>query len=108
MIDSHDIDSMEADAATIIADDDVSIVIRRDGANLDAQTMRIVIPKKEKMKARRSEAGIEMNADVIVLGAATSDVMMGDKFIYAGLLYEVIWVSVEQDAFISAEAMIHG
>ena len=60
------------------------------------------------LRARRSEAGKEMNVDVIVMGATTLDIMMGDRFVHAGLLYEIIWVSIEQDAFISAEATIHG
>lgn len=108
MIDSHDIANVKADAASIIADDPVSITIRRNNQNLAAQTVRLIIPKKEKMRARRSEAGKEMNVDVIVMGATTLDIMMGDRFVHAGLLYEIIWVSIEQDAFISAEATIHG
>lgn len=108
MITAQDIANMKADAGVIISDDDVSIVIRRDGQNIDAQTVRLVVPKKEKMKARRSDAGKEMNVDVLVLGDVTLDIMMGDKFVHQDQLYEIIWVSIEQDAFISAEATIHG
>ncbi len=108
MIDSHDITSMQADIDSVIADDAVSITIRRDSQNLSAQTVRLVKPGPSNPRQMRSDAGKEVAADIIVLGDLTLDIKKGDKFIYQSLLHEVIWIDPGQDIAIEAEAVIRG
>jgi len=108
MIDSHDLANMQDDIAALIADDSVSITIRRDGQNLTAQTVRLVPPGRSDPRVARSDGAKETVADVLVLGPVTLDIKKGDKFIYQGLLHEVIFVEPGQDISIEAEAVIRG
>lgn len=84
----------------------VDIVIRRQGDDLAAQTVRIA-----RMGGAAQLVGGEAEASeirVIVLGDRNFDVSPGDKFTHGGELYEVDAVRPNRLAAVEAEArMLH-
>ena len=83
------------DVTAEIADDPTSIVIMRGDADLDAQTVRLLLPRRQPREAG-SAGGEEATADLVVLGTSSLDVQRGDRFFASSELYEVIYVAPEQ------------
>jgi len=83
------------DVTAEIADDPTSIVIMRGDADLSAQTVRLLLPRRQSREAG-SAGGEEAMADLIVLGTASFDVQRSDRFFVNSELYEVIYVAPEQ------------
>ena len=81
------------DMLTYIANDPASIVIRRDGANLAAQTVRIE-PISSPGEAQSANITVA-NAAVRVVGGITLDIRRGDRFFVVGnkTMYTVTMVS---------------
>lgn len=106
LLTSADIASMQADLLSVRADRAESIVIRRDGSALSAQTVRIA---RQGGNATRADGGNteQFSQRVVVLGAVTLDIQTGDRFNdTAGRLYEVDFVRPNRSAATMAEARV--
>jgi hypothetical protein len=101
---SNDRAQMSADLQTIRDDRPVSIAIRRNGATLAAQTVRIA--RGGNIQAGTTDAdGLQAAVGaVIVVGDATLDIQPSDKFTVAGALYEVIAIHPNRDHGTQAQA----
>ena len=83
------------DVTAEIADDPTSIAIMRGGADLDAQTVRLMVPRIQPGEAG-SVGGEQATGQVVVLGTSTFDVQRADRFLVGSELYEVIYVAPAQ------------
>lgn len=83
------------DVSREIADDPTSIAIMRGGSDLSAQTVRLLLPRRQPREAG-SAGGEEATADLMVLGTSSFDVQRSDRFFVNSELYEVIYVAPEQ------------
>jgi len=107
---SDDVDP-GTDTARLIADKSTSITVLRGGSTLSAQTVRI-----EDLGGRgrqvQTEAGVMVQADVLILGyrghptLADTDLQRGDRFVAAGVAYEVVVVSAGMVDQLQAYAMV--
>jgi len=101
---SDDRARMTADLTAIRDDRPVSIAIRRNGATLAAQTVRIA--RGGNIQAGTTDAdGLQAAVGaVIVVGDAALNIQPGDKFTIAGALYEVIAIHPNRDHGTQAQA----
>jgi hypothetical protein len=101
---SNDRAQMSADLQTIRDDRPVSIAIRRNGATLAAQTVRIA--RGGNIQAGTTDAdGLQAAVGaVIVVGDVDLNIQPGDKFTIAGALYEVIAIHPNRDHGTQAQA----
>ena len=67
----------------------------RGDADLDAQTVRLLVPRGMGAEAG-SVGGEEATATLVVLGTSAFDVQRGDRFFANSELYEVIYVAPAQ------------
>lgn len=97
---------MAADLAELHAENPTSIVIRRAGAKLTAQTVRIA--RMGQAQGRTEDAGgLQASmGSVVVCGAPELDIETGDRFTVEKTVYEVILVRVNHRAGKQAEARI--
>lgn len=104
MLTSNDRAQMSADLQTIRNDRPVSIAIRRNGATLAAQTVRIA--RGGNIQAGTTDAdGLQAAVGaVIVVGDADLDIQPNDKFTVGGALYEVIAIHPNRDHGTQAQA----
>jgi hypothetical protein len=104
MLTSEDRTRMSADLTAIRDDRPVSIAIRRNGATLAAQTVRIA--RGGNIQAGTTDAdGLQAAVGaVIVVGDAALNIQPGDKFTIAGALYEVIAIHPNRDHGTQAQA----
>ena len=104
MLTSNDRAQMSADLQTIRDDRPVSIAIRRNGATLAAQTVRIA--RGGNIQAGTTDAdGLQAAVGaVIVVGDAALNIQPGDKFTIAGALYEVTALHPNRDHGTQAQA----
>lgn len=104
MINGDDLTRMRADALALRGDNPVSVVIRRGGASLAAQTVRVARAGLG-TGMRRDSAGAEQAVvRVIVMGDTSFDVQPRDRFTAGGILYEVTAVRPNRTAAVVAEA----
>ena len=108
MIDNVDTQAIKDQIAEIITDKSTQIVISRNGANLAAQTVRIVKPGSLSPREFISEAGKQVTADVLVLGDTLLDIERGDRFAVGGVAYQAIFVDKSSPVKAVAEAQILG
>jgi len=101
---SQDRAQMSADLAAIRDDRPVSIAIRRNGATLAAQTVRIA--RGGNIQAGTTDAdGLQAAVGaVIVVGDVDLNIQPGDKFTIAGALYEVIAIHPNREHATQAQA----
>ena len=83
------------DVTAEIGDDPTSISIMRGDNDLDAQTVRLLVPRRQPREGG-SAGGEEATADLMVLGTSSLDIQRGDRFFANSQLYEVIYVAPEQ------------
>ena len=104
MLTSQDRTRMTADLQTIRDDRPESIAIRRNGATLAAQTVRIA--RGGNIQAGVTDAdGLQAAVGaVIVVGDAALDIQPSDKFTVAGALYEVIAIHPNREHGTQAQA----
>lgn len=96
---------MAADLQAVRDDNAVNLQVKRAGVVLPAQTMRI---------ARMAAQGVQVDAGniqqatgrVVILGAPTLDIRVGDKLVSGGNLYEVVIVRPNRLAATVAEARL--
>lgn len=88
------------DTARVIADKPTSITVRRAGATLDAQTVRLEVSSMptQMPTQMRGENATSTNLQTVVVGyknhptIADTDVQRGDRFFAGGQMYEVVQV----------------
>ncbi len=104
MLSDLDRSRMQADLQAIRDDRAVSIVIRRNGANRAAQTVRLARAGMASTNLSDS-GGVQSSLNrVTVLGDTTLDIQPGDKFTVNGTLYQVTAIHPHRDAATLAEA----
>lgn len=104
MLTSEDRAHMTADLQAIRDDRPVSIAIRRNGATLAAQTVRIA--RGGNIQAGTTDAdGLQAAVGaVIVVGTASLDIQPSDKFTVGAALYEVIAIHPNREHGTQAQA----
>jgi hypothetical protein len=105
LIGSDDLAQMAADLAEVRGDNEVSVIIRRGGSTLAAQSVRVARTGGQGME-RDSEGAQQATGRVVVLGATTLDIEAQDRFSVAGVLYEVVLVRPNRTAATVAEARL--
>jgi hypothetical protein len=106
MLSSKDMAQMQADLLAVRNDRAVDIVIRRNGSNLPAQTVRIA--RAGMAGSNLADAGAVQGTvtGAVVLGAVSLDIKPGDRFTVNSMLYEVVAIHPNRDASTQAEAKV--
>ena len=104
MLTANDRAQMTADLQAIRDDRPVSIAIRRNGATLAAQTVRIARGGNVQAGVTDTDGLQAAVGAVIVVGDATLDIQPSDKFTLAGALYEVNAIHPNRDHGTQAQA----
>ena len=104
MLTSEDRTRMSADLTAIRDDRPVSIAIRRNGATLAAQTVRIARGGNIQAGTTDTDGLQAAVGAVIVVGNADLDIQPNDKFTVGGSLYEVIAIHPNRDHGTQAQA----
>lgn len=106
MLSADDRTRMRADLLAVRNDRPVSIAIRRNGATLAAQTVRVARSGTGRTNVTDSAGAQASIGLVTVLGDTTLNIQPGDKFTAASILYEIVAVHPNRDAAVMAEARI--
>lgn len=80
---------IQAGFAAVLADNAVSVVIRRGGVSLAAQTVRIAPGSNAAPHTQDTGSLQAVNRGVVIAGAPTLDIQPQDRFTHSGLLYEI-------------------
>ena len=91
MLSDDDLAQMLNDAAGIVADNTMSIAIRRGTSDLDVQNVRVAGAGRA-ASSRDSEGGQEARGAVHVYGSSSLDIQVDDRFTISGVLYRVTFV----------------
>lgn len=103
MISADDIKQMQADAVAVRDDNSWSIEIRRGGANLPAQTVRIVA--RGSGSRTNSTTAEESRSGVLVMGDTNLDIQVEDRFNVNEALYRVVFVDPDHVMRTAADAV---
>jgi len=101
---SDDRARMTADLQAIRDDRPVSIAIRRNGATLAAQTVRIARGGNVQAGVTDAEGLQAAVGAVIVVGDVALDIQPNDKFTLGGALYEVLAIHPNREHSTQAQA----
>lgn len=104
MLTSEDRTRMSADLTAIRDDRPVSIAIRRNGATLAAQTVRIARGGNIQAGVTDTDGLQAAVGAVVVVGDVALDIQPSDRFTVAGALYEVIAIHPNRDHGTQAQA----
>ena len=104
LLTAADIARMKLDLAEVVADNDVSITIRRGATTLSAQTVRVERQGRAKAQKGDTPSSEESRADIVVLGDVTLDIQKDDRFTLSGAKYRVLFVRPNVLIGIQAEA----
>ena len=104
MLTASDRAQMTADMQAIRNDRPVSIAIRRNGATLAAQTVRIARGGNIQAGVTDTDGLQAAVGAVIVVGDAALDIQPNDKFTVGGALYEVTAIHPNRDHGTQAQA----
>ncbi len=103
MLSSSDWTQMAADMTAIRGDRDVSVAFRRGSTTLAAQSVRIA-QRGGHGAWQMSGQAKESRGGVLIQGAVTLDVHVGDRFTDGGIVYAVVHIQPNRDAATVAEA----
>lgn len=101
MMGTGDWAAMRSDLQDVVADNSVSITLRRGATTLAAQTVRIARTRVSNI--RNSPGAQQSVGPVVVVGDTTLDIQVGDRFTVANVLYEVEFVRPNRRAMTAAE-----
>ena len=101
MMSSSDWSAMRSDLQDVVADNSVSITLRRGANTLAAQTVRIVRTRASNI--RNSPGAQQSVGPAVVVGDIDLDIQAGDRFTVANVLYEVEFVRPNRRAITAAE-----
>ena len=104
MLTSEDRTRMSDDLTAIRDDRPVSIAIRRNGATLAAQTVRIARGGNIQAGVTDTDGLQAAVGAVVVVGDVALDIQPSDRFTVAGALYEVIAIHPNRDHGTQAQA----
>ena len=82
------------DVTREIADDPTSVVLIRGGASQAAQSVRLLVPRRDAREGG-SPGGEQAEMDLMLLGTSSFDVQRGDRFSVNSEWYEVVYVAPE-------------
>ena len=102
---SEDWAAMNADLMAIRSDNPVSVVIRRGGNTLAAQTVRVA-GKRFRASAQSSAGAEQVESGGTLIGSATLDIAVADRFTLGGVLYEVSFVETNKLAGVRAQLRV--
>lgn len=104
MLTSEDRSRMTADLQAIRDDRPVTVAIRRNGATLAAQTVRIARGGNVQAGVTDTDGLQAAVGAVVVVGDVALDIQPNDKFTVGGALYEVIAIHPNRDHGTQAQA----
>ena len=104
MLTSEDRARMTADLQAIRDDRPVTVAIRRNGATLAAQTVRIARGGNVQAGVTDAEGLQAAVGAVIVVGDVALDIQPNDKFTLGGALYEVLAIHPNREHSTQAQA----
>ncbi len=94
---------MKAEMAAVRTDRSVPVLLRRGATVLDEQEARIeAVGRGSRLQ---SDAAREARTAVVVFGEPDMDIAVDDRFTEAGVLYRVVFISVNRDVDTQAEAV---
>ena len=103
ILDAADLALIAADVAALIAERPLTVAFRRGETTLAPQTVRVIAVSGA--KTARGEATAAAHWPLVVLGPASLDVAIGDRFNdYNGTLVEVKNIHNDRRAFTQAGA----
>lgn len=101
---AFDWDQAKVDIREIRAENEASVVLRRNNTSLTAQPMRIEITGTRGFRVQ-SDAARESRQAVVILGEPDMDIAMEDRLTYLGILYRVVFIQPNRLACTIAEAV---
>lgn len=106
MLSDADRARMQADLLAVRNDRPTSVVIRRNGASLPAQTVRIARSGLAGSNVTDAGGAQGVVTGVVVLGAVDLNIQPGDRFTVDGRLYEVTAIHPNRDTSTQAETKV--
>lgn len=99
---------MRLDLLGMRDDNPTEITIRRGGATLDAQTVRIArLGGQGRETSANDGSTAQSEGRVVIVGGVTLDIQVDDRFNDAhGVLYEVVFVRPNRTVVVVAEATV--
>lgn len=82
-----------------------SLTLRRGSSTLSAQSARVEITGTRGFRVQ-SDAAREARQAVVILGTASMNIELDDRFTLDGLLYRVVFIQPGRDACTIAEAVV--
>lgn len=104
MLNAGDLARMAADLGEIIADNAVTITIRRQNTTLPPQTVRVEKAGQSRGRRVTAPGSEETRSDIVVAGPLTLDIKKDDRFTIDGAMYRVVEVRPNQQQGIQAQA----
>lgn len=96
---------IEKDMRKIRAENEKSVVLRRNNTPLTAQLMRIEITGTRGFQVQ-SDAAREARQAVVILGEKNMDIAREDRFTENGDVYRVVFIQPNREACTIAEAVV--
>jgi hypothetical protein len=84
----------------------VDVVLRRGSTTLAAQSMALALPTSRGAREGRSAGAAGAQADVVLWGAPTLNIAVGDRFTWDGVACEVVLVRPGRTLATVAEAVL--
>lgn len=103
---ASDITAMRADIARVIDDNSTSLVFRRGGTSLSAQTVRIESKSGPGGTILIDGALVQRRGVCVVIGDSSLDIQVEDRFTYQGELYRISQVDPNRQICTQAEAYL--
>lgn len=104
MLDAFDLEQMQTDLLAIRNDNPTSIQLRRSGATLATQTVRITRGRPGRVVSGVKSA--ESRADALIVGAVDLDIQIDDRFNAGGNLFAVTFIRPDRREATIAEAQL--
>lgn len=105
MVTSGDWTQIAADLAKVRGYNSVSVVFRRGDTQLAAQTIRLAGAGSGSRVSAGNPAR-ESRSSIVILGAATLDIALDDRFTVSGILYRVTWIRPSRKVATQARAEV--
>lgn len=103
MLNAFDWQRMRDEMELVRRDRSIPVEFRRGDTVLEAQECRIeAVGRGARLQ---SDAAREARTAVVIFGATDLDVAVDDRFTEAGILYRVVFISVNRDVDTQAEAV---
>ncbi len=101
-----DITAMRADIARVIDDNPTSLVLRRGGTSLSAQTVRVESKGGPGGTILINGSLVQRRGMCVVIGSPNLNIAVEDRFTYQGELYRINQVDPNRQICTQAEAYL--